>query len=207
MGLNFFQQSVIFFLVIGLSASPISRANDPDIISDFIIPPSSNATIDGNFFTYTGKRGLLNFSTILTTLKLTKASMNEFPALNGQIVSMALLQIPEGGLNPPHVNSRSAGLLFMLDGCIEVGLVDTANKFYKQNLCKGDMFLFPKGLVHSQFNAYAKGATAVAAFASAIAGTFQIPGSVFTSGIDDDVLAKSFKTDAETIQKIKDGLA
>ncbi|KAF6137389.1 hypothetical protein GIB67_036426 [Kingdonia uniflora] len=121
MGLNFFHQSVIFFLLIGLSASPIAHANDLDIISDFIIPPNSNGTIDENFFMYSGMRGLL--------------------------------------------------------GSLETWQLSGTNH------------------------------AAVAAFASANIGTFQIPLSVFTTGIDDDVLAKSFKTDAETIQKIKDALA
>jgi hypothetical protein len=70
------------------------------------------------------------------------------------------------------------------------------------------MFVFPKGLVHYQSNANAKNpATAISAFGSANAGTVSVPSTVFATGIDDNILAKAFKTDIGTIQKIKAGLA
>ncbi|KAH8501205.1 hypothetical protein H0E87_016142 [Populus deltoides] len=72
----------------------------------------------------------------------------------------------------------------------------------------GDMFVFPKGLVHYQSNVNAKNpATAISAFGSANAGTVSVPSTVFATGIDDNILAKAFKTDIGTIQKIKAGLA
>ena len=74
--------------------------------------------------------------------------MAEFPALNGQSVSIAVLQYPAGSVNPPHTHPHSAELLFLLDGALEVGFVDTTNKLFTQTLQAGDMFVFPKGLVH-----------------------------------------------------------
>ncbi|GLT50068.1 hypothetical protein SLA2020_235800 [Shorea laevis] len=69
------------------------------------------------------------------------------------------------------------------------------------------MFVFPKGLVHYQFNSNDKDfAIAVSAFGSASAGTVSVPAAVFATGIVDAILAKSFKTDVATIQKIKAGL-
>ncbi|KAA8549887.1 hypothetical protein F0562_001571 [Nyssa sinensis] len=70
------------------------------------------------------------------------------------------------------------------------------------------MFWFPKGLVHYQYNSDAKNpATAISAFDSANAGIASIPTTLFVTGIDDNILAKAFKTDAAAIQKIKAGLA
>ncbi|XP_030975030.1 germin-like protein 9-3 [Quercus lobata] len=48
---------------------------------------------------------------------------------------------------------------------------------------------------------------AIAAFGSANAGTVSIPNTLFTTGIDDVVLAKSFKTNTTTIEALKAGLA
>ncbi|XVF05144.1 hypothetical protein REPUB_Repub05bG0146400 [Reevesia pubescens] len=92
-------------------------AGDPDIITDFLVP-ANQKEVDGNFFTFTGMRVLLNedFPSNFTVLK---ASMAEFPALNGQSVSYAVLQYPEGSLNPPHTHPRSAELLFLVDGNLE----------------------------------------------------------------------------------------
>ncbi|KAJ0101849.1 hypothetical protein Patl1_05861 [Pistacia atlantica] len=119
-----------------------------------------------------------------------------------------LRNFPAGAINPPHTHPRSAELLLVLKGWLNVGFIDTNNKIYKQTLTAGDMFVFPKGLVHYQSNDDPKQpSTAISAFGSANAGTVSVPLSVFTTGIDDTVLAKAFKTDVATIQKLKAGLA
>ncbi|CAL5444626.1 unnamed protein product [Camellia sinensis] len=66
--------------------------------------------------------------------------MAEFPALNGQSVSMAVLQFLVGGVNPPYTRPHSAKLPFVVEGSMEVGFVHTANKLYTQTLQLGDMF-------------------------------------------------------------------
>lgn len=62
--------------------------------------------------------------------------------------------------------------------------------------------------MHYQYNSKAnQPAAAISAFASASAGTVSVPTIVFASGIDENILAKDFKTDVAAIQKIKAGLA
>ncbi|XP_068664295.1 germin-like protein 9-3 [Aristolochia californica] len=194
------------FLVATLATAHFAEASDPDIISDFLIPPNVTG-IDGNFFTFTGYR-VLNSGEPPKTFAVVKATKTEFPALDGQSVSYAALTFPAGSINPPHTHPRSAELLFLVYGSLDVGFVDTTGKLYAQTLQAGDMFVFPKGLVHYQLNSDAKNpALALSAFGSASAGTVSIPNTLFLSGIDDNVLAMSFKTDVATIQKLKAGLA
>ncbi|PSR87946.1 Germin-like protein [Actinidia chinensis var. chinensis] len=196
----------LFTLAIAFIALRMAMAGDPDIIFDFIVPPNTTI-VDGNVFTFTGMRVLVD-APFPTTFKVLKASMAEFPALNGQSVSSAVLQYPVGSVNPPHTHPRSAELLFLVGGSLEVGFVDTTNKLFTQTLQAGDFFVFPKGLVHFQYNSDAKNpAVAVSAFGSASAGTVSVPSTVFNTSIDDGILAKSFKTDIATIQKIKAGLS
>lgn len=184
----------------------MAMAGDPDIVSDFVIP-SNMSFVDGAFFTFTAMRSLVGAEPP-TAFKVLKASMAEFPALNGQSVSYAVLQYPVATPNPPHTHPRSAELLFLVDGSLEVGFVDTTNKLFTQTLQTGDLFVFPKGLVHFQYNADAqKPALAFSAFGSANAGTVSLPNTLFTTGIDDNILAQSFKTDIATIQALKAGLA
>ncbi|KAF8395409.1 hypothetical protein HHK36_019355 [Tetracentron sinense] len=201
-----FLEPVLLLLLLAMATSRMAIASDPDITSDFIVPPNQYF-VDGKFFTYTGMRGV--FEKPSETFKVTKASMAEFPAVNGQSVSFAVLQYPGGSVNPPHTHPRSAELLFLVEGSsLEVGFVDTSNKLYTQKLLLGDMFVFPKGLIHYQFNPNPKEpVTAISAFGSASAGTVSVPGTVFATGIDDNILAKAFKTDVATIEKIKAGLA
>ncbi|KAK7822220.1 germin-like protein 9-3 [Quercus suber] len=192
MALMTFKHELIFKLVLSLAIFHSSHQMLPLLIA--------------NFFTFTGMRILIQ-APLPTAFKVTKASIAEFPALNGQSVSYAILQYPAGSVNPPYTHPRSAELLFLLNGSLQVGFVDTTNKLFTQTLQAGDMFVFPKGLVYYQYNTDANNsAIAISAFGSANAGTVSVPNSVFTTGIDDGNLAKSFNTDIGTIQKIKAGL-
>ncbi|CAJ1956162.1 unnamed protein product [Sphenostylis stenocarpa] len=196
---------VLTLIISVVTIVQISSAGDPDILSDFIVPP--NTTLDGNFFTFTGFRAIFS-PTTLSAFRILKASKAEFPALDGQSVSYAVLEFPSGSINPPHTHPRSAELLFTIQGSLQVGFVDTTNKLFTQTLQTGDMFVFPKGLVHFQHNVDPKKpAVAISAFGSASAGTVSIPNTLFNTTIDDNVLALAFRTDVATIQTLKKGFA
>ncbi|XP_073271749.1 germin-like protein 9-3 [Primulina huaijiensis] len=183
----------------------MATAGDPDILTDFVLPPNTTS-VDGNFFTFTGMRSLVT-APVPAKFTVLKATMEQFPALNGLSVSYAVLIYPASSVNPVHTHPRSAELLFLVQGSLEVGFVDTKNKLYTQTLQTGDIFVFPKGLVHFQYNADIKNPSlAISAFGSANAGTVSLPNTLFNSTIDDNVLALSFKTDVATIQKLKSGL-
>lgn len=197
--------TTLLLLVLIFTTLNMVMSGDPDILTDFVTPP--NAIPNATFFTYTGLRPLIS-GPAPTAFTVTKASLAEFPALNGQSVSYAVLQFPAGSVNPTHTHPRASELLFLIHGSLDVGFVDTTNKLFTQTLQSGDLFIFPKGLVHYQYNPDAQNpAIAISSFGSASAGTVSIPNGVFASGIDDDILAKSFKTDVATVQKLKAGLA
>nr|XP_009586571.1 putative germin-like protein 9-2 [Nicotiana tomentosiformis] len=74
--------------------------SDPDILTDLIVPGNrSEDTLDGNFFTFTSMDRI--FGSVITSFKATKASKAEFPASDGQSTSLAVLQFPGVGVNPP----------------------------------------------------------------------------------------------------------
>ncbi|RZC84085.1 hypothetical protein C5167_046888 [Papaver somniferum] len=206
MGINIFSLSSLVILVLAFTTVQIAVGGDPDIITDFTSPANGSAA-NPDFFTFTGMRVLLEEDPS-PAFRVLKASMSEFPGLSGQSVSYAVLEFPVGSVNPPHTHPRSAELLFLISGTLEVGFIDTANKLFTQTLQSGDLFVFPKGLVHYQQNVDPQAySIAVSAFGSANAGTVSVPSSVFASGIPDGILAKSFKTDVATIHAIKTGLA
>ncbi|XP_059431299.1 germin-like protein 9-3 [Corylus avellana] len=197
--MKFFSLLILSFVIMKMAI-----AGDPDILFDFIAPP--NVTIDGNFFTFTGMSALVGADPP-TGFEVLKASLAEFPALNGQSVSIAVLEFGGGSTNPPHTHPRSAELLFLIDGTLQVGFVDTTNKLFTQTLQTSDIFVFLKGLVHFQYNSANATALAVSAFGSANAGLVSLPNTLFNTSIADNVLALSFKTDFATIQHLKAGLA
>ncbi|KAI7733427.1 hypothetical protein M8C21_003581 [Ambrosia artemisiifolia] len=181
----------------------ITTSGDPNILTDFV---TLNNTIDANYFTFIGMRQLVG-GEYPTTFKALKVSMNEFPTLNGQSVSYAILEFPVGSINPVHIHPRASELMFLVSGSLQVGFVDTSNKLYKQSLQVGDIFVFPKGLLHFQYNNDTKEpALAISAFGSANAGTQSIPASVFNTSIFGGILDASFHATRATIRKIEHGL-
>lgn len=198
---------VLSLIIYTFTLVNITRAGDPDILTDFISPITG--PIDANFFTYTGFRVLVGpQNPNPPPFKVLKATMTEFPSLNGQSVSYASLQFQPKSINPPHIHPRSAELLFLVQGSLQVGFLDTTNKLFTQTLSTGDLFVFPKGLVHFQLNADDKApAVAISAFGSANAGTISLPNTLFNTSISDTVLALAFKTDVPTIQNLKKGFS
>ncbi|XP_044477339.1 putative germin-like protein 9-2 [Mangifera indica] len=195
----------LFALLLSLATVQMAFSGDSDILTDFLLPPKVTR-VDSNFFTFTRMRALVG-APPPTNYTVTTASLPEFPALNGQSVSYAVLQFPAGTSSPLHEHPRSGEVLFLVKGHLTVGFVDTTDKLFVQKLQKGDMFLFPKGLVHFQYNRGKTSATAISAFGSVNPGTESLPNTLFTTGIDDTILAKSFKTDIATIKRLKAGLA
>ncbi|MBA0865590.1 hypothetical protein Goshw_013623 [Gossypium schwendimanii] len=144
-------------------------SGDADINSDFLVPQDVN-NADGNFFTFTGMRVLVgeDFPTKFTILK---ASMAEFPALNGHSVSYVVLQFPAVSTNPPLTHPRPPSS-FSLSPEAWNPVSWTQPTSFSRSRYKLDMFVFPKGLVHFQYNIDANNpALAVSAFGSANAGT------------------------------------
>jgi hypothetical protein len=91
----------------------------------------------------------------------------------------------------------------VLEGTLYVGFVtcNPDNKLFTK-LNKGDVFVFPEGLIHFQFNPdHYKPAIAIAALSSQNPGAITIANAVFGSKppISDDVLAKAFQVQKGTI--------
>ncbi|CAN6197749.1 unnamed protein product [Urochloa humidicola] len=185
-----------------------ARAGDPDILTDYVLPQGADpAQINSTFFTYTRLiSGLAGNATANFTVS--KATAAEFPALFGQSVSFAALVYGPGTVNPPHIHPRASELLVVVQGPLLVGLVDAARNgtVYTAALETGDVFVFPKGMVHWQLNGGSGVARAFSAFGSVSPGTISLPTALFETGIDDAVLAKSFRTDKDTVEEIKHDL-
>ncbi|KAK8968546.1 Germin-like protein 9-3 [Platanthera guangdongensis] len=196
-----FRAGIVLFAFLAVSLRAL--AGDPDITADFITPPG--VTPDGNFFTFRGLNRVISGGPSGVPFKGTKLTQDEFPALAGQSVGLSVLQFAPGpgGVNPPHTHPRSAELLIVIQGVLNVGFVDSTNKLFSQTLYAGDVFVFPKGLVHFQVNGDSKyPAVAISAFGSSNAGTISLPKNIFGSQIPNSVLAESFKTDAVTVGKL-----
>ncbi|CAO2164159.1 unnamed protein product [Urochloa humidicola] len=128
----------------------------------------------------------------------------KLPGLNTLGISMARIDYAPQGQNPLHTHPRATEILTVLEGSLYVGFVTSnpGNKFFGKMLNKGDVFVFPQGLIHFQFNpSYDKPAVAIAALSSQNPGAITIANAVFGSKppIADDVFAKAFQVDKKTV--------
>ncbi|KAF2918426.1 hypothetical protein DAI22_08g057300 [Oryza sativa Japonica Group] len=106
--------------------------------------------------------------------------------------------------NPPHTHPRATEILTVLEGTLYVGFVTSNpnNTLFSKVLNKGDVFVFPQGLIHFQFNPNPhQPAVAIAALSSQNPGAITIANAVFGSKppISDEVLAKAFQVEKGTI--------
>ncbi|KAH6763673.1 RmlC-like cupins superfamily protein [Perilla frutescens var. frutescens] len=139
--------------------------------------------------------------------KVTPANVAQIPGLNTLGISMARIDFAPWGVNPPHTHPRATEILTVLNGTLEVGFVTSNpdNRLITKVLQKGDVFVFPINLVHYQRNTGNVNAVAIVALSSQNPGVITVANAVFGSkpAIANDLLAKSFQTDTNTINLIQ----
>lgn len=132
-----FIASAAVFVVLAISAMSVS-ASDPELTTDFFVPPGVNAsTVDGSFFTFTGLEEGVYPAPAAGQFGVSKVFSSAFPALTGLGVSAALLQFTPNSINAPHTHPRGTELLYLINGSLNVGVVDTTNKLYEMNITAG----------------------------------------------------------------------
>lgn len=137
---------------------------------------------------------------------VTVADVEKIPGLNTLGVSMARVDYaPWGGVNPPHVHPRATEMIFVLQGALDVGFVTTSNRLISRTVSKGEVFVFPRGLVHYQRSVGAAAAVAISAFNSQLPGTQALAGALFGAEpeVATDVLARAFQVDSGVVESIK----
>ncbi|CAM8960114.1 unnamed protein product [Rhodiola kirilowii] len=201
-----FSAAVVFFSVAVVA--------DPDLLQDVCVadlasgvklngyPCKSNISADDFFFAGLATPGLTNntFGSLVTG-----ANVQKIPGLNTLGVSFSRIDYAAGGLNPPHTHPRATEIVFVLEGELDVGFITTANQLFSKSLKKGDIFVFPKGLVHFQKNNGKKPASVIVAFNSQLPGTQSLATTLFatTPAVPDNVLTKAFQIGTKQVEKIK----
>ncbi|GAB4832816.1 hypothetical protein Ancab_006833 [Ancistrocladus abbreviatus] len=141
---------------------------------------------------------------------VTLVSAANLPGLNSLGISMARIDFAPYGLNPPHTHPRGTEVLTVIEGTLYVGFVTSnlpngGNRLFTKVLYQGDVFVFPQGLIHFQFNVGKTPAIAIVEFSSQNPRVITIANAVFGSKppISVDVLSKAFQLDQKVIQKLQ----
>lgn len=135
---------------------------------------------------------------------VTTATVAEIPGLNTLGISLARLDYAPKGLIAPHYHPRATEILTVVEGTLNVGFVTSNpdNVLFAKVLNKGDVFVFPKALIHFQFNpSHDAPAVAISGLSSQNPGVVTIADTIFGANppISDEVLAKAFQLDKKTV--------
>lgn len=173
------------------------------LVNGFVCKNSTAVTADDFFFPGLDKAG--NTSNNLGS-SVTPVSAANLGGLNTLGISLARLDFAPNGLIAPHYHPRATEILVVIEGTLYVGFVaSTNNQLFTKVLNKGDVFVFPQGLIHFQFNKGWTNAVALSGLSSQNPGVVTVASAVFGSNpaISDDVLAKAFMLDKNTIDGLQ----
>ncbi|KAJ4721165.1 Germin-like protein 1 [Melia azedarach] len=142
---------------------------------------------------------------------VTTVNVDRIRGLNTLGISAVRIDYAPYGQNPPHTHPRATEILFVLEGTLYVGFVTSNqlnNTLIAKVLNKGDVFVFPIGLIHFQFNIGKTNAVAFAGLSSQNPGVITIADSTFGADppINPDFLAKAFQLDPDVVRALQDKL-
>ena len=138
---------------------------------------------------------------------VTPVNVAQIAGLNTLGISAVRIDYAPYGQNPPHTHPRATEILTVLEGTLLVGFVTSnpENRLFTKVLNKGDVFVFPIGLIHFQFNIGHTNAVAIAGLSSQNPGVITIANAVFGSdaAIDPDFLARVFQLEKNVVEYLQ----
>ncbi|XP_073158757.1 putative germin-like protein 2-1 isoform X2 [Henckelia pumila] len=210
---------IILLSLVSLSFGLLAFAFEPSPLQDFCVadPSSSGAKVNGlackspalvqaSDFSFSGLHLAGNTSNPNGS-KVTPVNVAQVPGLNTLGISLVRIDYAPWGINPPHTHPRATEILTVIEGSLQVGFVTSnpGNSLITKTLQKGDVFVFPVGLVHFQRNVGTGNAVAIAGLSSQNPGVITIANAVFGSNPDfsSDILAKAFQVDKSVVDQLQ----
>ncbi|MBA0574101.1 hypothetical protein Golob_001336 [Gossypium lobatum] len=211
--------TVIAFTLLAFACS-LASAFDPSPLQDFCVAIKdikNGVFVNGKFcadpklavaedFFFSGLNKPGNTSNLVGS-NVTTVNVDQIPGLNTLGISLVRIDYAPYGLNPPHTHPRGTEILVVIKSTLYVGFVTSNpdNRLFTKILNPGDVFVFPIGLIHFQFNIGKTEAVAFAGLSSQNAGVITIANAVFGSNppINPDVLTKAFQLDKNVVQYLQ----
>jgi quercetin dioxygenase-like cupin family protein len=209
---------VVLILSLLATTFALAIAFEPSPLQDFCVAdPTSQARVNGlscldaklvtaQHFSFSGVHIAGNTSNPLGS-RVTPVNVVQIPGLNTLGISLARIDYAPTGVVPPHTHPRATEVLTVIEGSLYVGFVTSNpnNQLITKVLQKGDVFVFPVGLVHFQKNVGYGNTVSISALSSQNPGVITIANAVFGSkpGIEEDVLAKAFQVDKYVVDRLQ----
>ena len=166
-------------------------------------PCKKPAKVTVNDFVYSAL-GVAGNTSNLIKAAVTPAFVTQFPGLNGLGLSLARLDLAVDGVVPMHTHPGASEVLFVLEGTICAGFISsTDNVVYFKALNKGDIMIFPQGLLHFQINSGEGVAIAIVSFSSPSPGLQITDFALFGNNLPTELVVKTTFLDEAQVKKLK----
>ncbi|CAM6094845.1 unnamed protein product [Calypogeia fissa] len=217
----------VFFTILLLAAVGLHSigASDLDPLQDFCVadfqatgpivngyPCVAAELVTTEDFAFSGLANAANLTGNPTQGTTTFGFVNQWPALNTLGLSLVRLDpgldINPGGIIMPHTHHLATEILFCLEGEIYTGFVTNSdnpivpNKLYAKIVKAGEAFIFPRGLLHFQLNKGTKPAVSLNVLNGQNPAFQLMPVALFGTGVDPELLAKSFFISEEQVANL-----
>ncbi|KAL0405010.1 UNVERIFIED_CONTAM: putative germin-like protein 2-1 [Sesamum radiatum] len=209
---------IILLTLVALSFALLAFAFEPSPLQDFCIADSTSsarvngqpcknpALVQASDFSFSGLHLPGNTSNPNGS-RVTPVSVAQLPGSTLLESQWFVSTMHPWGINPPHTHPRATEILTVLEGSLQVGFVTSNpdNSLITKTLQKGDVFVFPVGLIHFQRNVGTGNAVAIAALSSQNPGVITIANAVFGSkpDVSSDILAKAFQVDKSVVDQLQ----
>ncbi|GAB4838031.1 Auxin-binding protein ABP19a [Ancistrocladus abbreviatus] len=178
-------------------------------VADFTLPSGpagysckKSAAVTVDDFVHYGLGVAGNTSNIIKAA-VTPAFDAQFPGVNGLGISMARLDLDKGGVVPMHTHPGASEVLVVIRGTICAGFISSANTVYLKTLKRGDLMVFPQGLLHFQVNGGGIPAIAYVSFSSSNPGLQILDFALFANNLPSDLVEMTTFLDDAQVKKLK----
>ncbi|XP_057768748.1 putative germin-like protein 2-1 [Salvia miltiorrhiza] len=203
---------------LALSFCCIAFAFEPSPLQDFCVADALNsarvnglvckspASVQASDFSFSGLHMPADTKNPFGAT-VTPVTVAQLPGLNTLGIALARIDYAPNGVIAPHFHPRASEILTVLEGSLEVGFVGSnpENRQIMKTLHKGDVFVFPVGLLHYQRNVGNGYAVSISGLSSQNPGVITATNAIFGSkpDISSDVLAKSFQVDESIVEQLQ----
>ncbi|XP_057860373.2 germin-like protein 5-1 [Cryptomeria japonica] len=194
---------------------------DPDVLQDYCLADTKSSAIfinglpclspnetSAKHFTTSALGSPANTSGSIYGFGGTLTNAQMLPGINTLGISIARADLEVGGQVPLHTRPRATEIVYILQGKLVAGFVNSSNKLFSHTVKAGDVFVFPKGTLHFVHNIGGTHASLIAAFNSQNGGVAVTPMITLAAnpGIPPEVLSKAFQISSKDVKKIRKGL-
>lgn len=173
----------------------------PDGPAGFSCKKPAKVTVDDFVYHALGIPG--NTSNLIKAA-VTTAFTPQYPGINGLDISLARLDLAVDGVVPIHTHPGGSEIIYVVEGTICAGFISSsANTVYFKTLNKGDVMVFPQGLLHFQFNSGKTSALGIVSFNSPNPGLQLLDFALFANNLPSAIVEKVTFLDDAQVKKLK----